>query len=430
VIHIYLFLTTVMFFPSFLFIILFLRQKRLWDKDFKERLGLIDFKAKGFGEKRIWIHAASVGEIKIANNIISHLTEELKDWEFFVSTNTRYGKLEAKRLLKENANIFYAPLDFVAFVKNSLSRIKPDIMVFIETELWPNWIYLAKKSKAKVLLLNARISPRSFKRYSFIKLFMERVFSFFDHVSAISDIDAQRIIKLGCNKAIVSVNGNAKLDESELSYNVPDCDLLKKDLKLREGAKIIIAGSIRTDEFDAVIEAYEIVLKKDPLVDLIIAPRHIEKVNILKLKLKKKGISYRTKTCVEKIEPGKGSVLILDTIGELSKLYALGDVVFLGASLVPLGGQNPVEPALWAKPIISGPSYEDFEEIFVNLINRGGALIVKTPTELGESINKMLEDPSLAFKIGKNARQAVLSLKGASQRHALLILKAARDKAL
>ena len=422
-IHTYLFLTTFMFFPSFLFIILFLRRKKLWDKDFKERLGLFNFKAKSPKGKRIWIHAASVGEVKIAHKIVSHLVKDLKEWEFFVSTNTRYGRAEALRLLGEIASVFYAPLDFIIFVRNSINRIKPDIMVFVETELWPNWLYCAKKSKAKVVLLNARISSRSFNRYLAVRAFMKQVLNLFDHISAISNVDAKRMIQLGCKKDLISVNGNAKLDEFHIGYECSKYDHLKEELRFRNGASIIIAGSVRRDEFDAVLDSYEIVINKHPHVDLIIAPRHLENISVLKAKLNKRGISYRTRSGVERVEQGKGSVLILDTMGELSKLYAIGDIIFLGASLVPLGGQNPVEPALWAKPILSGPSYEDFEEIFVHFLKKGGAIIVRSARELGESFNMLLEEPEKARLMGNNAKEVVLSLKGASQRHASVILR-------
>lgn len=421
-IHVYCFLGTVLFFLFLPVLMLIFWRKGLLDRFFFERLGLLKPRFRKKSQYAIWFHGASVGEVKILNTLIKGLVGKRPGVDLFVTTNTYLGRKVAERLLGEIAHVSYAPFDVLPFLIWRFLRVKPSLMVFVETELWPCWIHTAKRMRAKVLILNGRISPRSFERYKKIKALLRDTFSCVDVISAISEEDAKRFIKMGADINLVVVNGNIKLDEVTVNCMDVNLEHLRNECKLRENSRVIVAGSVRRNEVQTVLNSYEMVLRFLPNTDLIIAPRHLEHVDLIRSILSEKGMRYNFRSKKEGVSQGKGNVLILDTMGELARIYAVADVVFLGSSLVPLGGQNPVEPAIWSKPIITGPSYEDFAYIYEELLKRRGAVVVRGPEKLQEAFLKLLEDTRLLKEMGKNAKEAVVALAGATQRNLRILL--------
>lgn len=422
-VYIYCALCILLFFPFFPLLLLILWKKGLWDSYLSERWGPFSTtKNMSESDHRIWFHAASVGEIKIVNMVTNLLLKQRSDINVFVSTNTPLGRRQAERLLGEIVHISYAPFDLYPFLKKRLLNVRPKLMVFVETELWPCWIHLSKRMGAKLILINGRISVRSFKKYLLIRPLMTQTFKHFDLISVISDKDRERFIALGAKKEKVVVTGNVKLDEMDLFGSTNNLDKMVYDLKIREGSKVIVAGSIRRGEIEMIVDVYEKILEVLPRVDLIIAPRHLQNTGKIVEYLEKKGMTYLFRSNQRQLIRNVGHVIILDTMGELSKVYALADAAFLGSSMVPLGGQNPVEPAIWEKPIITGPSYEDFSYIFEELFRKEAAILVRDKKGLLDAFLALLTDEEKAQTMGRQAKKVIESLRGATKRNVELIL--------
>lgn len=420
-VYIYCLFSMFLFLPFLPILVVILRKKGLWDNSVYERFGHLNVDGD-VNElyDRIWFHGASVGEIKIVHLITKALQRHRPNLNIFVTTNTTFGRRQAERLIGNIANISYAPFDVYPILKKRLMKVKPKAMVFVETELWPCWIYLSKRMGARLILINGRISDRSFKNYLLIRPLMQHTLKHFDLISVISYKDKERFIALGAKKEKVVVTGNIKLDEVERLESTTNSKIC--NLKIREKSKVIVAGSIRKGEIGIIIDAYERILEVLPQVDLVIAPRHLENTGKIIEYLEKREITYMLRSNYRQVIKNKGNVIILDTIGELFTVYSIADVVFLGSSMVPLGGQNPVEPAMWEKPIITGPSYEDFSYIFEELIKRNAVTLVRDTKELLKALNELLKDDEKARIMGRRAKEIIEGLRGATERNVELIL--------
>ncbi|MFN3533838.1 MAG: 3-deoxy-D-manno-octulosonic acid transferase [Desulfatiglandales bacterium] len=421
---IYCALSFLLFFLIFPLLILILWSKNLLNLGLIERFGLSSIECRiREGGTRIWFHGASVGEVKVLSNFIRALMGRRSDIRPFVSTNTYFGLKEAKRLLGDGVPVFYAPFDIYPFVRRQLVKIRPHVVIFVETELWPCWTWAASRMGARIFLINGRISVRSFGRYRRIRALMRSVFKAFTCIYTISESDKKRFIQLGADKNKVIVTGNMKVDG--MNYEVQNTDVwkIRAECGLKKDSPVIVAGSVRRGEIPTLINTYKRLLIERPDTQLVIAPRHIENVWRIEKILRNEGIKYHLKSQVPHESMGTAQVVILDTMGELSRIYAVGDVVFLGSSLVPLGGQNPVEPALWEKPIITGSSYEDFSYIFEELFREGSCILVRSERELFQSFLDLLVNPIRAQEIGRKAKLTVERLRGATRRNVELIIQ-------
>jgi 3-deoxy-D-manno-octulosonic-acid transferase len=292
----------------------------------------------------------------------------------------------------------------------------------METEIWPNWIVRAHASGIKTVFLNGRISARSIRSYMKIRPLLKPVLELVDAFSMISEPDARRMISLGAPAHRVRVSGNAKMDAQDWAIDDTVVEGLKRIYAVDDHTPVFIAGSVRGAEADILMDLYARLKAQVPGLVFIIAPRHIEKSSGMAELASAKGIRWQYRT-----ELGRNGavrhapVVILDTIGELRYVYSIASVVFCGASLVPLGGQNVLEAAVWAKPVLYGPSMEDFEEARTLLETTGGGMCVKDGTELAGRVIHLLAHPGEAHRLGRLAKRAVLSSQGAAQRHARLI---------
>jgi len=376
------------------------------------------------GVPKIWLHAASVGEVSAAVAIIESLKRLVPHGAIILSTTTEHGQALARDKLRSKATCLYAPIDFLVSVRKALSTIRPDILVCLETEIWPNWLFEARRMGVRLALVNGRISVRSIKGYLKIRCLIREALRQVESFSMIREEDAQRLMMLGVPREKIVVNGNAKYD---LLLPMADMSIkgnIEKFYNLNGNFPVFVAGSTRGAEHEIVVDVYGKILETLPETLLIIAPRHLEKVRHIKDMVIRRGLSCQFKTDIDK--PGgirTASVVIMDTIGDLQSTYSIASIVFCGGSLEPLGGQNILEAAVWGKPVFYGPSMDDFLDAKALLDKTGGGIQVKDGRELAERALYYLTHPGEADAVGKLAKEAVMLNKGAADKHAEVIYR-------
>jgi len=421
---IYVGLTGAVFLLAFPLLLVYIGITGRYCRHFKERLGLISPGTLHYlsHRPRIWIHAVSLGEVRVAESIIKALRKIMPGCSILVSTTTEHGRALAEERFKHDVPVVYAPVDVIGCVRSALCRIRPDVMVFLETEIWPAWITESRRLGIRTALINGRISVRSIDGYRRLLSFFKEVLKGVDAFSMITKEDAARIRSMGAPPYRIEVNGNAKYD---ILAQVPDPRLeseMRWALALDASHRVIVAGSTRQGEEEIILDAYLRAIASFPETVLIIVPRHIGRTgDILKM------VHRRRLPCQLRTEIGEGKagrtekVIIINTFGELFSVYSVATVVFCGASLVPLGGQNPLEPAVWGKPVLYGPSMEDFLDARDLLESAGAGIPVSGPDELIEKILWLFDHPEETKVLGQRAREAVLRNRGAAERHAQVI---------
>jgi len=372
----------------------------------------------------VWIHAASVGEVGVAESVASALSATVPGLRMVLTVITEQGYAYARKRLGNRAAVLYAPIDLPAPVSKALDAIKPDALVCLETEIWPNLLVAAAKRRIPTAIVNGRISSRSIHRYMWIRPLIRTALSGIEAFSMISPVDAERIQRLGAPSARICINGNAKYD-SFISQAEPSMrEKAASQLGVGSNHPVWVAGSTREGEEEIILDAYRRIRHIQPNLVLVIAPRHISRVPQLEGLVKRSGSGARLWTDLGKTNGQRlpaDTVVIVDTIGDLKGIYSISTLVFCGGSLVPLGGQNILEAAVWGKPVLYGPSMDDFLEAKELLEAAGGGLQVPDGKGLYGAVRHLLETPSRAEEMGRSARQAVLSNTGAAERHAAVI---------
>jgi len=297
----------------------------------------------------------------VADSIINALRQLLPACSVIVSTTTRHGRELAAETFGDDIPVVYAPADFIGSVRKALFCVHPDIMVFLETELWPAWITEAHRMGIKTALINGRISMRSIGVYLKVRPFFREVLRNVDAFSMISEKDSSHIKAMGADPSKIEVHGNAKYDLLVSLADPAIATQMQKILNLKPKSPVFVAGSTRGGEEAMVLNAYERIVKEFPDTVLIIAPRHIERTAEIRALLERWGFRYQLRSEIDggaakRTEP----VVIINTFGELFKLYSIGTIVFCGASLVPLGGQNPLEAAVWGKVVFLWTLHGEF----------------------------------------------------------------------
>jgi len=395
-----------------------------YGENLKERLGFVPTGlARALsGSPRIWVHAASLGEVKVAGSIIKALRGILPGCSVMVSTATKHGRELAAEAFGENIPVVYAPIDFIGSVRKALSRVRPDVLVLLETEIWPAWLAEARRMGIKIALINGRVSVRSIGGYLKFRRFFRDVLRNVDAFSMILEEDGSRIRAMGADPKKIEINGNAKYD---LLVSLADPCMeteMRQILNLEASQTVFVAGSTREGEEAMVLDAYEKIAREFPDTVLIIAPRHIERVREIGFLLERRGFRYQLRSELDRDEAKRTEpVVIINTFGELFKLYSVGTVVFCGASLVPLGGQNPLEPAVWGKAVFYGPSMEDFLDAKALLEEVGAGIPISSPEMLAERAIWLLRHPDALKTYGARAREAVERNQNAAERHAQVI---------
>jgi len=413
-------------FPGFW---LYTRLSGRYRRGLPQRLGIVPSAALSrlSNGPRVWIHAVSLGEVHVASALIHPLQERIPHGSVLLSTATDHGFDLAVKTLGDEIPVIYAPVDTCFSVSKALRRVRPDVMAFLETEIWPAWIARARRMGIRTALVNGRISPRSFKGYRRFRFFFRQVLEGIDAFSMVGKKDADRIVAMGASPARVAVNGNAKYDRLAGQVDESAEGEMRAVLNLTGKAPVLVAGSTRGGEEDLVLDAFELIRKDFPDTILVIAPRHIERAPGIAALAARRGLACQLRSeLLERGEERTAPVLILNTFGELFRLYSAATLVFCGASLVPLGGQNPLEPAVWGKPVFYGPSMEDFLDAKALLKAHGADGTVSGPGELAERAMALLRAPFKCEEQGRRAREAVLSNRRAAERHAEVIARLLR----
>jgi 3-deoxy-D-manno-octulosonic-acid transferase len=371
---------------------------------------------KVIGRNCIWAHAASVGEIVAASSIIKETVKILPNQTFLVSVTTPTGYEMARRIIPEAAGVIYFPLDLPWLVDSLVRRIRPKVFMMVETELWPNFLRSAKKYDVKTLMVNGRISDKSSKRYRYLLSILKDMLNNVDRFCMQSAQDAQYIISLGADSSRVVITGNTKYDQTYTEISTREQTKLRSMLGLQNAGPIIIAGSTHKGEEEMLLAAFSDTLARYPQAAMVIAPRHVERAAEIgeifhKAELR---VSKRTeRTIGESVQ-----VVILDTIGELGKVYNIADIAFVGGSLVATGGHNILEPAAHGKPVLVGPYMFNFKEIYALLSKRGVCITVKDSKELSTQMVELLDNQELRFKMRQEALRIIDENKGASAKSA------------
>jgi 3-deoxy-D-manno-octulosonic-acid transferase len=360
--------------------------------------------------RRGWVHAVSVGEAIAAFPLVEGLRRLYPELPLVITTVTETGARVARERFSGMATHEFFPLDLPGAVRRVVDAIDPAFLVCVETELWPNVLACLAARDTPVMIANGRISDRSFGRYRLVRSFLKTVLGDVRVFGMQSIEDARRIIALGAPPERVFVTGNLK--HEPVADTAGMVDLWHRLLGLAPGQPVWIAGSTHRGEEEAVLDAYALARRTHPDLALILAPRHPERASDVKALVAARGWPVLRRS--EMPTPrARDAVLLLDTVGELAQLYAIASVVFVGGSLVPIGGHNMLEPAARRRPVLFGPHTRNFREAAALLVERGAGLVVHDATELGTEVARLVADPDLSAKMGQAGFEAVASRHGA-----------------
>jgi len=391
---------------------------------FKQRLGkLPPFDAKG--KNVVWLHCVSVGEANAARPLAQQIKRDFPQVSLIVSTTTRTGQEIAHKAFADSADlIFYFPFDWRFTVRRALRHLKPSVVLLMETEFWFNFIRGSSKSGARVCVVNGRLSERSFNRYTKIKRFMKRILGYLDLALMQTNADATRLMSLGARGSKVKVTGNLKFDHdignerSELTGEMRDRFAITPD------APLIIAASTHAPEEKWLLEAFKEIWKSsaDGLPRLMIAPRHPERFDEVAALIKSTGFSWARRTETASTRDATAEVILLDSIGELRFLYPLAEIVFVGGSLIPHGGQSVLEPAAAGKAIVTGHHTANFKAVVEEFLEKNALVQLPPLSEkevvaaLVSAFNGLLSDPGHRRSLSANAQKVMQNNRGATPR--------------
>lgn len=369
------------------------------------------------GQPIIWIHAVSVGETRAAIPLIEALRQQYPHRKILLSNVTETGHAMAQ----ENKNIdicLFFPFDFSWTVRRVLRLIHPQLIVIVETEIWPHFTAQAKRLNIPLVLVNGRISDRSFPRYRLFRSLLTPVLNGFSAFCMQSQLDAERIIQLGASRFAVENTGNLKFDHDLPEVDEFEVSRLKQHYRLPQAPQILVAGSTHAGEEAPLLDVYEKLVQQQHNLLLILVPRHPERCSDVEALLQKHQLSYRRRSQLSATSPlfKAGDVLLVDTLGEVLSVYAVAQLVFVGGSLVPTGGHNLLEAALLGKPVLFGPYIHNFREISTKLIQAEAGLMVADSAELFTKVHALLHDPTRCQTMGQNGRCLIAANAGATER--------------
>ena len=399
---------------------IFLLKREKYAAGFWQRLGFLpEFTPD---ERRVvWLHCVSVGETNAARPLVEEITRQFPAHRLIISTTTKTGQTLARSLFKEKAEIcFYFPFDFKFSVRRALRRFKPDVILLVETEIWFNFLREANKSGAKIAIVNGRLSEKSFKNYSYIKNFIRRVLSYIDLSLMQSNADAKRLMALGAHPGRVKVTGNIKFDQSfeasALTAALGDRFAISKD------APLIVAASTHAPEERWILEAFRKTWKDffGNLPRLLIAPRHPERFAEVAELIGETGFEWVRRSEIPSPRDKTAEVILLDSIGELRAVYPLAEIVFVGGSLIPHGGQSILEPAAAEKAIVTGFYTANFSAAVKEFLDKGALIQLPATNEnsvvddLAREFTELLSGAERRAELSKNALEVMRKNRGAT----------------
>jgi 3-deoxy-D-manno-octulosonic-acid transferase len=383
-----------------------------------QRMGYLPVSFNLDGDESIWIHAVSVGEALTARALLPELRQRYPGLRIFVSTTTLSGQQIARTRLPDVDAVFFFPFDLPPFVNRTLRLVKPRLFIMMETEIWPNLLRACRRQGVKTMLVNGRISSRSFPRYRLARGFFRGVLTDVDRFCMQSDESASRIVQIGADPARVVVTGSLKfesLDSPAAALGRGEGRVLRY-FRIPAARPVMIAASTLKGEEAQVLAAFATVRRAFPNTLLILAPRKPERFGDAEELARGEGFRVVRKTELPVDAEPRADVVVLDTIGELAHLFQVATVVFVGGSLVDQGGHNILEPAVHGKPIVFGPHMQNFKEISETFLNHQAAIEVRDAAELAEVCVRLLGDPVERARLGAAARALVEANRGAKPR--------------
>lgn len=368
----------------------------------------------------IWVHCVSVGEAQAAQSLINALAKTFPGFRLAISTTTVAGQNVARQIYALQAEaIFYFPIDWGWAVRRTLNRIRPTAILVMETELWPQLFRQARKGDISLVVVNGRISDKSFKRYLRIRPFIRRVLGDITLGVMQTDKDAERIRALGLDVERIRVSGNLKFDSAAIEVSDALTNEIRDRFSLREDDLLVVGASTHAGEETILLHAFKQISQSHPAARLMLVPRHPERFSEVASLLESSGFKFARRASPPWEKDGSAQVILLDTIGELRAVYPLADIVFVGGSLVPHGGHNVIEPAQLGVCTVTGPHTRNFAAI-VKTMRDDDALIQLSPTadadELSSTIQQLLDDATQRQAIGQRAKAVCDYNRGATNK--------------
>lgn len=411
-----------------------LRRRGNWIEGFGERFARYDpkFKQAITNRRTLWLHAVSVGEVNVCTQLIRALEPRLPNIKIVVSTTTTTGMGELRRKLPNHIAKCYYPIDRRAWVSHAFSIIRPEAIVLVEAEIWPNFIWCARDRGIPLFLVNARMSDRSYPRYRRFGFIFRQLFGAFCGVGAQNEADAEKLRGLGCRPEAVRVVGSLKFDAASMGgrreLDVPG---LLRRLGVGEEALLLVAGSTHAGEEALLAEQFKRLRARFPNLFLILVPRHFERAREAGRELEARGVKfvYRSEvaTSANPAPPGV-ECLLVDSTGELRYFYEHAAVIFVGKSLTARGGQNPIEPGALGKAMVFGPNMQNFADVVRSFLEKDGAVQVADGAELERVLGELLASPARREELGRHALQVVKENLGAIDRTVEMILGQLQDQ--
>jgi len=371
-------------------------------------------------KKCIWLHAVSVGEINAAKTIIKQLENKFGDFEIVISTTTDTGFARATTLFSQNHQVFYFPFDFYLIIKRAFRNIRPDICLLMELEIWPNFVQFAKQSNIPVIVVNGRMSDKSFPRYQKIKPLVKKMFGKISLTLAQTEQYAQRFKELGCQDEKVIVTSSLKYDTAQITDKVEGSDAIAAQLNIG-GQRLWVTGATGNDEEKILLDVYEKLKGDTRFADLriVIVPRKPERFDEVAQLIERRSLPLirysRVKNNTATPSTDSHAVILGDTMGDLRKFYSLATIIFVGRSLVPMGGSDMVEAAALGKCTMFGPHAFNFKQTVDALLADSGAIMVKDKEELLQKMQQCLTDSDFAQSVAHNGQEVIRKNQGATK---------------
>lgn len=380
------------------------------------------------GRKRVWIHALSVGEVLSAQPLVLEIRRACPELTIVFSASTKTGEELSREVMGSEVDFFVPfPLDIFSVARKFIDTVAPDLFILVETDFWPNFLNILDRQDIPVILVNGRISQSSFNRYRRFRFIFLPMFRIFRFISMQTAADTKKMIELGVDADRVKALGNLKYD-AVLPETVGweqeqrPTSFYRQQFGISPEKIVWIAGSTHPGEEVFLLSAYKRLSLLFPNLFLVVAPRKVERGREIKDIADSLGLTVRQRTAPLKDEEFPGApLLILDTMGELSRMYSFCDIAFIGGSLVPDGGHNPLEPAAFGKPILFGPYMDDFTEISSDLLEKDAAIVCHDEDDIFEILKKLLVNITLRKEMGERAQALVLQHRGVCKRHLEII---------
>lgn len=392
----------------------------------------------------VWFHAVSVGEVNLLRPILERIRRTRPDWQCVVSTTSRTGMTLAKKLYGKDLDVFYCPLDFTWAVDKALGRLRPDLLVLAEQELWPNLVDAAKRHGARVAVINGRFGEGGYKRYRLIRPLVASMLRQLDAIAAQSETYAGWFRYLGASTGAIRITGSMKFDGAQSDRNNPDTLRFRALAGMEEDDIVFLAGSTQSPEEAFAVECYEHLKEEFPRLRLVLVPRHPERFDEVAGVLEGKAVLWERRSQLsdnkqEELPGGNDSlsdpatqtapleggssnkavrprILLVDTVGELGGWWGTASIAFVGGSMGSRGGQNMIEPAAYGAAVCFGPNTKNFRDIVDLLLRDDAAAVVQDQREMEQFVRRCLEDPAYTEQLGVRAGQLVARQLGATER--------------